>query len=31
MSKMIQARNVPEEVHATLKTRAAMAGQSLSD
>jgi plasmid stability protein len=28
---MIQVRNVPEEVHRTLKTRAAAAGLSLSD
>ena len=31
MSKMIQIRNVPEEVHRTLKVRAAEAGMSLSD
>jgi plasmid stability protein len=31
MSKMIQIRNVPEEVHRTLKTRAAAEGLSLSD
>jgi plasmid stability protein len=31
MSKMIQIRNVPEEIHRTLKARAAMAGLSLSD
>lgn len=31
MSKMIQIRNVPGDLHATLKARAAMAGQSLSD
>ena len=31
MSKMIQVRNVPEEVHRTLKARAAAAGMSLSD
>jgi len=31
MSKMIQVRNVPEDVHKTLKSRAAMAGLSLSD
>ncbi|MHB1539580.1 MAG: FitA-like ribbon-helix-helix domain-containing protein [Solirubrobacteraceae bacterium] len=28
---MIQVRNVPDEVHRTLKTRAAAAGMSLSD
>jgi plasmid stability protein len=31
MSKMIQIRNVPDEVHKTLKIRAAMEGLSLSD
>jgi antitoxin FitA len=31
MAKMIQVRNVPEEVHRTLKVRAAAAGMSLSD
>ncbi len=31
MSKMIQVRNVPDEVHRTLKARAAAAGMSLSD
>jgi plasmid stability protein len=31
MSKMIQIRNVPDDVHATLKARAASAGLSLSD
>lgn len=31
MSKMIQVRNVPEDVHRTLKSRAAAAGMSLSD
>ena len=31
MSKMIQIRNVPDEVHRTLKSRAAAAGMSLSD
>ena len=31
MSKMIQVRNVPDEVHRRLKARAAMAGMSLSD
>lgn len=29
--KMIQIRNVPDEVHRTLKMRAAAAGLSLSD
>ncbi len=29
--KMIQIRNVPDEVHRTLKVRAAQAGMSLSD
>jgi len=29
--KMIQVRNVPDRLHATLKARAAMAGMSLSD
>lgn len=28
---MVQIRNVPEELHRTLKARAAMAGMSLSD
>lgn len=28
---MIQVRNVPDDVHRTLKTRAAAAGMSLSD
>lgn len=28
---MIQIRNVPDEVHRTLKARAALAGKSLSD
>lgn len=28
---MIQIRNVPEELHRTLKSRAAMSGRSLSD
>lgn len=28
---MIQIRNVPEDVHRTLKSRAALAGMSLSD
>jgi plasmid stability protein len=31
MSKMIQVRGVPDEVHRTLKMRAAAAGMSLSD
>lgn len=31
MSKMIQIRNVPDELHRTLKTRAAQLGMSLSD
>ncbi len=31
MSKMIQIRNVPDDIHATLKSRAAKAGMSLSD
>lgn len=31
MSKMIQIRNVPEPVHRELKSRAALAGMSLSD
>jgi len=31
MSKMIQVRNVPDDVHRTLKARAAAAGMSLSD
>jgi plasmid stability protein len=30
-TKMIQVRNVPEEVHRTLKVRAAQEGLSLSD
>lgn len=29
--KTIQVRNVPDEVHLTLRTRAAAAGMSLSD
>lgn len=29
--KVIQIRNVPDEVHRTLRTRAAAAGMSLSD
>lgn len=31
MSKMIQIRDVPDDVHRTLKTRAAASGMSLSD
>jgi len=31
MSKMIQIRDVPEQVHSTLKARAAKEGMSLSD
>ena len=31
MSRMIQVRNVPDDVHRTLKARAASAGVSLSD
>jgi len=31
MSKMIQIRNVPDEIHRTLKVRAAEAGMSLSE
>lgn len=31
MSKMIQLRNVPDSLHKRLRTRAAMAGMSLSD
>lgn len=31
MSKMIQMRNVPDELHRTLKARAALEGRSLSD
>jgi plasmid stability protein len=31
MSKMIQVRDVPDEVHRTLKARAAREGMSLSD
>ena len=31
MSKMIQVRNVPDQVHSTLKVRAAREGMSLSD
>ena len=29
--KMIQIRNVPDEIHRVLKARAALAGMSLSD
>lgn len=31
MPKMIQLRNVPDELHKILKARAALAGKSLSD
>ncbi|HKO05253.1 MAG TPA: hypothetical protein VJW51_10915 [Candidatus Acidoferrales bacterium] len=31
MSKMIQLRNVPDAIHRTFKSRAALAGMSLSD
>jgi len=31
MNKMIQLRNVPPELHRKLKSRAALAGMSLSD
>jgi antitoxin FitA len=31
MSKMIQIRNVPDNLHSTLKAQAALAGMSLSD
>lgn len=31
MSKMIQVRNVPDDVHRTLKVRAAQSGMTLSD
>jgi plasmid stability protein len=31
MSKMIQIRDVPEQIHRTLKSRAAREGMSLSD
>ena len=31
MSKMIQVRNVPDELHRALKTRAAAEGMTLSD
>ncbi len=31
MGKMVQLRNVPDELHRLLKSRAALAGMSLSD
>jgi antitoxin FitA len=31
MSKMIQLRNVPDDLHRSLKSRAALAGMSLTD
>ncbi len=31
MGKMVQLRNVPDELHRLLKSRAALAGLSLSD
>jgi len=31
MSRMIQIRNVPDRLHRTLKARAAVEGQTLSD
>ena len=31
MSTMVQIRNMPDDVHRTLKSRAALAGLSLSD
>ncbi len=31
MSKMVQVRNVPDEVHGKLKARAALEGRTLSD
>lgn len=31
MSKMIQVRNVPDDLHRTLKVRAAQSGMTLSD
>ncbi len=31
MSKMIQIRNVPDSIHRRIKSRAALAGMSLSD
>ncbi|HUF78797.1 MAG TPA: hypothetical protein VMR44_07775 [Thermoanaerobaculia bacterium] len=31
MTKLLQVRNVPEDLHRTLKARAALAGMSLSE
>lgn len=31
MSRMVQVRNVPDSVHRALKSKAALAGKSLSD
>ena len=31
MAKLVQIRDVPDEVHATLKARAALAGMSVSE
>jgi len=31
MSKMVQIRNVPDELHRTLRVRAAQSGRSLSE
>lgn len=31
MSKMVQIRNVPDDVHRRLKARAALAGMTMSD
>jgi antitoxin FitA len=31
MTKMVQVKGVPEDVHRTLKARAALRGQTLSD
>ena len=31
MARMVQVKGVPEEVHRTLKARAALRGQTLSD
>lgn len=31
MSVMVQIRNMPDDIHRTLKSRAALAGMSLSD
>ena len=31
MSRMLQIRNVPDEIHRRLKSRAALAGMSMSD